>query len=443
MSEGATHYLANDIFNPSVMRGIYDVIAPQYPDALKIQESFFPYEEYSTDEAVDFFQHNYWGMTPATSLGADPMNIGIPSGFYKGYEFGYWGEQSVFSNKDLLQVKNPVQPYQADGSTPNLWGQGMVTQDIQHQKYRFNVLKEAFCAALIGAGTFHFYADGVDAYYPGPGSTNYVLNPHYRLSVVSSGTVSHGGWTTGGTWATASTATPVKDLNQMLLYMSQTLGLQVTEIWLSRANAQYLIDADETAAWIEKSPKMAEAMLTVESGLAALNKVVGANDGIRWIIEDRTYPERMLITAPTVASTSTSVVVDNDACLGSLTTPTVMFHKADGRERLVTLSGVSSNTLSWTTASDVDISMDRGDFIIYNKRFMDEDKIVFKTTRNDLQRFGSLPVSTSPDDPFTPGTHLYAQQITVKPNWHVAQGLMFKGGPVVFSNGGWCTLETY
>jgi len=442
MSEGATHYLANDIFKPNVMRGIYDVIAPQYPDALKIQESFFPYEDYSTDEAIDFFQHNYWGMTPATALGADPMNVGIPSGFYKGYEFGYWGEQSVFTNKDLLQVKNPVAPYQADGITPNLWGQDMIAQAIQHQKYRFNVLKEAFCAALIGDGTFHYYADGVDAYYPGPSSTSYILNPHYRLSVVAAGTVTYGGWTTGGTWATAASATPVKDLNQMLLYMSQTLGLQVTEIWLSRKNAQYLIDADETAAWVEKSPKMAEAMLTVEAGLAALNKVVGANEGIRWVIEDRTYPERMLITTPTVASTSTTVVVDNDAPLGALTTPTVMFHKADGQERLVTLTNVSSNTLTFT-AADLNISMDRGDFVIYNKRFMAEDKIVFKTTRTDRQRFGSLPVQTSPDDSYTPGVHLYAQQIEKKPNWHINQGTLFRGGPVVFGNGGWCTLDCY
>jgi len=440
--EGAIHYLANDIFKPNVMKGIFDVIAPQYPDALKIQEGFFPYEEYSTDEAIAYFMQNYWGMTPPTALGVDPMSIGIPSGFYRGYEFGYWGEQSVFSNKDLLQVKNPVKPYQADGMTPNLWGQEMITQAIMHQKYRFNVLKEAFCGALIGDGVFHFYGDGVDAYYPGPGSTNYILNPHYRLDVSSAGTVTHGGWTTGGSWATAASATPIYDLNQMILYMAQKLGLQVAEIWLSRTAAQYIIDADETAAWVERSPKLAEAMLTVESGLSALNKVVGAGEGIRWIIEDRTYPERMIIKTPTVASSSTTVVVDNDAPLGSVTTPTLMFHKADGSERLLTATNVSSNTITFT-AAHLDISMDRGDFIIYNKRFMAEDKIVFKTTRSDRQRFGSLPVQTSPEDDFSPGIHPYAQEIIKKPNWSVVQGIFFRGGPVVFGNGGWCTMDVY
>jgi len=440
--EGAIHYLANDIFKPNVMKGMFDVIAPQYPDALKIQESFFPYEEYTTDEAINYFQHNYWGMTPATALGADPMPIGIPSGFYRGYEFGYWGEQSTFTNKDLLQVRTPTQPFKADGVTPNLWGEAMVSQAIQHQKHRFDVLKEAFCGALIGDGTFHYYADGVDAYYPGPGATNYILNPHYRLSCVAAGTVTYGGWTTGGTWATAASATPIKDLNQMILYMAQSLGLQVTEIWLSRKNAQYIIDADETAAWVEKSPKLAEAMLTVESGLAALNKVVGAGEGIRWVIDDRTYPERMIIKTPTVASTSTTVVVDNDAPLGSVTTPTLMFHAADGRERLVTATNVSSNTITFT-ASDLNISMARGDFVIYNKRFMAEDKIVFKTTRTDRQKFGSLPCQTSPEDSLTPGIHLYAQDIIRKPNWSIVAGLYFRGGPVVFNNGGWCTLDTH
>jgi len=442
MSQGASHYIANEIFSPNVMKGIYDVIAPQYPNSLKIQESFFPYEEYTTDEMINYFQHNFWGKTPATALGADPMQIGIPSGFYKKYEFGYWGEASVFTNKDLLKVKNPTKPYKADGVTSNLWGEEMITQAIMHQKYRFNTLKEAFCAALISAGNFHFYADGTDVYYPGPGSTNYILNPHYRLSAVSAGTVTYGGWTTGGTWATKASAKPINDINQMILYMAQKLGLQVTEIWLSRLAAQRLLDADETAQWVEKSPKLAEAMLTVESGLSALNKVVGSGEGLKWVIEDRTYPDRMIIKSPTVAGSSTTVVVDNDACLGSLTTPTLMFHKADGRERLVTATNVSANTITFT-ASDLDLSMDVGDFIIYNKRYMDDDKLIFKTTRSDLQRFGSLPVSTSPEDEFSPGVHLYAQEIIKKPNWHVVQGTLFQGGPVVFQNGGWATLEVF
>ena len=441
--EGAINYLANEIFSPNVMKGMFDVIAPQYPDSLKMQESFFPYEEYMTDEAINYFQHNYWGMTPATALGADPMPVGIPSGFYRGYEFGYWGEQSTFTNKDLLQVKNPTRPYKADGITPNLWGEEMVALAIRHQKHRFDTLKEAFCGALIGDGVFHYYADGIDAYYPGPGATNYILNPHYRLSAVTAGTVTYGGWTTGGTWATKASATPVHDLNQMILYMAQKLGLQVTEIWLSRKNAQYLIDADETAAWVERSPKLAEAMLTVEGGLAALNKVVGGGDGLKWVIEDRTYPERMIVTKPTIASTDTTVTVDNDAPLGSDTTATLMFHKADGRERLITLASFTGNVLTWTTAGDLDIGMDRGDFIIYNKRFMAEDKIVFKTTRIDRQKFGSLPCQTSPDDPLTPGVHMYSQEITRKPNWSIYAGLYFRGGPVVFGNGGWCTLDVH
>lgn len=442
MSEGSIHYLANKIFNPNVMKGIYDVIAPENENSLKIQEAFFPYEEYTTDEAISYFQNNFWGMTPPSALGADPMSIGIPGGFYRGYEFGYWGEYSRFDNKDLLQVKDPTKPYKEDGVTPNLWGEGMITKAMLHQKRRFDTFKEAFCAALIGAGNFHYYGDGVDNYYPGPGSTDYVLNPHYRLSCVSSGSVTYGGWTTGGTWATKASATPIYDVNQMLLYLANTLGLQVTEIWLSRKAAQYLIDADETAAWVERSPKLAESMLTVESGLSAMNKVVGGEGGLKWVIEDRTYPERMIITTSSVASSSTSITVDNDACLGSLTTPTVMFHKADGRERLVTLTNVSSNTLSFT-ASDLDLSMDRGDFIIYNKRFMSEDRLVFKTTRTDRQRFGSLPVQTSPEDTFTPGVHAYAQEIVKKPNWHLVAGTFFRGGPVIFGNGGFTTLEIY
>jgi len=442
MSEGATHYLANEIFSPNVMKGIFNVIAPENQDTLKIQNEFFPYEEYSTDEAISYFQHNFWGMTPPTALGADPMSVGIPGGFYRGYEFGYWGEYSRFGNKDLLRVKNPVSPYKADGVTPNLWGEEMVTQAIMQQKHRFDTFKEAFCGALIGAGNFHYYGDGIDAYYPGPGSTDYILNPHYRLSAVSAGTVSYGDWTTGGTWATAASATPIYDINQMLLYLAQKLGLQVTGIKLSRKAAQYLIDADETTAWVEKSPKLAESMLTVESGLSALNKVVGAEGGLNWDIDDRTYPERMIITTPTVASSSTTVTVANDVCLGSLTTPTVLFHKADGRERLVTLTNVSSNTLSFT-ASDLDISMDRGDFIVYNKRFVDEDKLVFKTTRTERQRFASLPVQTSPEDSFSPGVHAYAQEVIKKPNWDVVVGTYFRGGPVVFGNGGWATLEVF
>lgn len=442
MSQGSANYIANEIFNPNVMKGIYDVIAPLYPNSLKIQEAFFPYEEYSTDEAIAFFMHNYWGKTPPTALGADPMTIGIPTGFYKQYEFGYWGEQSVFANPDLLKVKNPVQPYKADGITPNLWGEGMMTQAIMHQKYRFNTLKEAFCAALISDGTFNFYGDGINVHYPGPSSSELILNPHYRLTVVSVSTVKYGKWATGATWATKATATPIHDINQMILYMAQKLGLQVTEIWLSRLQAQYIIDADETAQWVQQSPKLAEAMLTVESGLSALNKVVGGGEGLKWVIEDRTYPDRMIITSTSVGEGSSSVTVDSDACLGGLTTETVMFHKKDGREELVTLTSASSDTLGFT-AAHLTLSMEPGDFVIYNKRYMAENKLVFKTTRLDLQKFGSLPVQTSPEDSFTPGVHLYAQEIVKKPNWSVVQGTFFQGGPVVFQNGGWCTLTTH
>ena len=439
--QGSANYIANQIFSPHVMQGIFDVIQPRTADALRIQEAFFPYQEYSTDEMLNYFRHLPWGKTPPTTLGADPMMVGIPGGFYKGYEFGYWGEASRFESKDLLQVKNPVRPYKGDGSTPNLWGEEMMTMALANQKHRFNTLKEAFCAALLSTGNFHYYADGVDNYFPGPSSTSYILPAHYRLSCTSSGTVTYGGWTTGGAWSTAASATPTKDLNQMLLYLSTKLGLQASEIWMSRQVAQYLIDADETASWVEKNPELSKAMLTVESGLTALNKIVGSN--IKFVIDDRTYPERAVITTPTVASSSTTVTLDNDALFDGSTTPTIMFHKASGEERMVTATNVSSNVVTFT-ASDLDISMEVGDFVIYNKRFMnDESKIVFKTTNTDLQRFASLPVQTSPEDEFSPGAHTYSDQVVKKPNWFIVAGFLFRGGPTVFNQGGWATLDVY
>ena len=439
--QGAANYIANQIFRPHVMRGIYDVVAPMFPDSLKLQESFFPYKTYESDEMINYFQHHPWGQTPPTTLGTDPMMVGIPTGFYKEYEFGYWGEASRFESKDLVRVKNPIQPYKADGVTPNLWGAEMMTMAMRNQKHRFDTLKEAFVGALLSAGNFHYFSDGIDNYYPGPSSTDYILPPHYRLSCVTAGTVTYGGWTTGGTWATAGSAKPTHDLNQVILYAATKLGLQVTEIWLSRKVAQYLIDADETASWVEKNPELSKAMLTVESGLTALNKIVGPN--INFVVEDRTYPERMIVVTPTIASTSTTVTVDNDAVCGSDGTPTLMFHKADGRERLVTATDVTSNVITFA-ASDLDLSMTPGDFIIYNKRFMSsDDKIILKTNRIDLQEFVSLPCQTSPEDSYSPGVHLYSQEIVKKPNWSVVAGTFFRGGPAVYNPGGWLTLDVY
>jgi hypothetical protein len=440
MAEGSSNYIANDIFSPHVMQGIFDVIDPLYPDALKLQEAFFPNEDYTSEEIIAYFRNNFWGMTPPTALGADPTSIGIPGGFYRGYEMGYWGEYSDFTNKDLVQVKNPERPYKADGVTPNLWGEDMMRAAMAHQKHRFNVFKEAFCGSLLGDGTFHVYGDGVDYYFPGPSSTDYILDPHYRLSVVTAGTVSYGGWTTGGTWATASKATPIKDLNEMLLYMARDLGLQCSEIWLSRKNAQYLVDADETAAWVSKNPNLSHAMLTVESGLNALNKIVG--DNVQFVLDDRTYQERMVITQPTVASSSTSIYIDNDAPFGSVTTPKIMIRKADGRERLLTATNVSSNVIT-ITASDCDLNLAIGDWVLYNKRFMPEDKIIFKTNRTDLQRFASLPCQTSPGDTFSAGVHTYSQEIIRKPNWKIVAGTLFRGGALVLGSGGWCTLDCH
>ena len=443
MSNAASLYFANQIFSPNVMKGIYDVIEPEYPDKMRLQENFFPREDYSSDEMIAYFNHNFHGMTHPTSLGADPMQVGIPGGFYRGYEFGYWGEFSRFENKDLLQVKNPTQPYKADGVTPNLWGDLMMAQAMNHQKHRFQTFMEAFCGSLLTTGNFHIFGDGIDHYYPGPSSTDYILDAHYRLDCTSAGTVSKGGWTTGGTWATAATALPVHDLNQMLLYMSQSLGLQVTEIWMSRQAAQYLIDADATAAWIEQVPDLSRAMLTVESGLTALNKVVGSN--ISFNIEDRTYPERMLITGSTVASSSTTCTIDNDAPFRGAASAKVMFHKAHGdiagKERLVDVT-IASNTLTFS-ASDLDISMERGDFVIYNKRFVDPKYIIFKTTRSDRMRFGSVPCSPESTREPAPGVHTYSQLFEVKPNWWIVGGTYFRGGPVIFGSGGWATLKVY
>lgn len=442
--EGSSHYIANQIFSPNVIKGIYDVIAPQYPDSLKVQNAFFPDESYTTDEAILYFQHNFWGMTPPTALGADPMPIGIPGGFYRGYEAGYFGEYSRFESKDLVQVKDPTQPYKADGTTPNLWGEDMMRNAMAHQKHRFQTFQEAFCGALIGAGTFHIVGDGIDYYFPGPASDNYILDPHYILSCVSAGTVTYGGWTTGGTWATAASATPIKDINQMVLYLAQTLGLQVSEIWLSTQAAQYLIDANETAAWIEKNPELSRTMLAAETAAVTLNKVVGGN--VKFVVDDRTYAERMVIKTPTIKNSSTTVVVDNDAPLpgadGTVSLKT-MFHTADGVERLVTITDKTTNTLTFAASDLDDVSMQVGDFIIYNKRFVDEDKLIFKTTRTDRARFASLPCQTSPDDGLTPGVHVYTQEFTKKPNWAIVAGIYSRCGPMVFGSGGWATLEVY
>lgn len=439
MSEASSLYFANDIFDPSVIKGIYDVIEVGSPDDTKIQSAFFPEESYTTEEAILYFQHNFWGMTPPTALGADPMPIGIPGGFYRGYEFGYWGEYSRFESKDLLQVKNPTQPYKADGVTPNLWGEDMMRRAMAHQKQRFVTFKEAFCAALISAGNFHYFGDGIDNYFPGPGATDYILDPHYRLSAVSAGSVTYGGWTTGGAWSAAATATPIKDINQMILYMAQKLGLQVTEIWMSTQAAQYLIDADETAQWVEKNPELSRTMLAAQSAEVSLNKIVGGN--VKFVIEDRTYPERMVIKTPTVASSSTTCNLYNDTGFHGDSSGWVMFHTKEGRERLVEVT-VASNTLTFT-AADLNISMSEGDFVIYNRRLMDEDKLIFKTTRSDRMKFASLPCQTSPDDTLSPGVHVYTQEFIKKPNWGITAGTLFRGGPAVFGPGGWATLEIW
>ena len=442
--EGSSHYIANRIFSPNVIKGIYDVIAPMYPDINKAQQSFFPDEAYTTDEAIAYFQHNFWGMTPPTALGADPMPVGIPGGFYKSFAAGYFGEYSRFESKDLVQVKDPTAPYKADGITPNLWGEGMMRNAMAHQKHRFETFKEAFCGALIGAGNFHIFGDGIDRYFPGPSSTDYILEPHYRLSAVSAGTVSYGGWTTGGTWATAATATPIKDINQMILYLAQTLGVQVTEIWMSTLAAQRLIDADETTSWIEKNPELSRTMLATESAAITINKVVSGD--VKFVVDDRTYAERMVIKTPTVENSSTTVVVDNDAPLpgadGAVSLK-VMFHTADGVQRLVTITDKTANTLTFAASDLSDVSMQPGDFIVYNKRFVNDDKLIFKTTRTDLQKFASLPCQTSPEDTLSPGVHVYSQEFVKKPNWGITAGTFARTSPIIWGPGGWATLEVF
>lgn len=436
MPEGSAMYLQNRIFSPNVIQNIFDSLQPINPDALKIQQAFFPWTAYTSDKALSYFRNNYWGMTPATSLGADPMQIGIPGGYYKGFSAGRWGEQSIFTNKDLEEIQDPEQPFERDGVTPRLWGEDMVRSALAHQKYRMNTLLEAFSAALVSKGTFHYFADGVDKYWPGPTSTDLILPQHYRLDVESSPP-----WDTGKKWDDDANAKPIFDLNQMILYLATKLGVQVTEIYMSSLAAHYLLEADETTGWIDKNPELSREMLKVQSVATSMSRIVGSKN-VAFTIDDRTYPEQMILTSPTVASTSTTVTVDNDAVFEGVTTPDVIFKRADGKERLVKLSNVSNNTLTFT-AADLDIAMNKGDIVIYNKRFMAENTVVFKTDKTQLQAFATLPLRVSPDDPRTPGVHTYSDEIVKKPNWYVVVGAMAHMGPIVWNPGGWATLKVF
>ena len=122
-----------------------------------------------------------------------------------------------------------------------------------------------------------------------------------------------------------------------------------------------------------------------------------------------------------------------------------MFHKASGdiagTERLVDVT-ISGDTLTFT-ASDLDISMERGDFVVYNKRFADPKYLLFKTNRTDRMRFASVPCTPDPNVEPAPGVHTYTDIVVRKPNWFIVGGTYFRGGPLVFGSGGWATLKVY
>ena len=107
MAEGSSHYIQNQIFSPNVIKGIYDVIAPKYPDSLKIQQAFFPDENYTTDEAIAYFRHNFSSRWPYES-GRQCVDVFVSPQQSRFLECAVYGDVFYARDRGKIIAHDPV-----------------------------------------------------------------------------------------------------------------------------------------------------------------------------------------------------------------------------------------------------------------------------------------------------------------------------------------------
>lgn len=395
-----------DIFKEPVMDTIINEFVPD-ADAFKLTDAFLPIKLVEKSKILDLIQHGAFGTTNPVNLDSDHKLISIPGNSYKEHTAGHWREGVQYGEEVLQEAIKPENPKER-------MGEALVTKALDVLDLRLNNLIEKVTAKLLITGKYSEARYGV----------NYEYDPKIPAKFMKDVT-STPGWTTGGTWATASAATPVADIIGAMIAMRNS-GLEPEKAYMSVKTMEQFYGATHTQTMVKASPQLVE-------GSANRARIFNTLTGIESEIDSRTYAEETRLTAASAAN-DTTLDVENAAEFAAGDVITI--RGASGQEEEATIDSITGNVI--TLVAGVTNSYLKGARVTVYKPFLPDGYVLFKArSRNRLaaNNWLSTPSIVKSKDWKNPqpGRYTWTYFQGNRPPYWLEVGAGISGGPKISS----------
>ena len=403
-------------FRAPVMDNIINEFVPA-SSSFVLTDEFLPFKEIDKSMMIDMINHGAFGRTSPVTLGADHSRIALPGSSYKDHKGGHWREAVQFDEVVLSEAVNPEMPTER-------WGEGLVTAALNLLDIRLNTLIETITAKVIITGKYSEARYGV----------NYEYNPGIPAKHFKD-VASTPGWTTGGIWTTAGSATPVADMMGLQLAM-YNMGLTPQNAYMTQNTLESFYNATATKTLISGSPNLVEKQ-------ADRKAIFDVTVGLPIIRDNRLYAEETrLVAASPATDTTLSVMSAADLTVGDVLT----LRNTLGQEEEVTIDtgGISGNVVTLTAG--VTNAYLAGDRVTVYKQYLPDGYVVVKAEtidRLEANNFLSTPslVGGSGWNNPQPGRYTWTH-FQDKVPYLLEVGAGIDGGPKV-SKCNWVVLKVW
>ena len=339
------------VFRQPTMDTIINEFVPP-EDTFLLTDKFLPFKLVDKDELVDLINHGAFGRTNPINLGADHKRIAIPGNSYKEHSAGHWREAVQFDEEVLAKAVNPAKPTER-------WGDGLATAALNFLDLRLNNLIEYVTSKILINGSYSEARYGI----------NYTYNPNIPAKYYKNVT-STPGWTTGGTWATAASATPIADIIGMKQFM-ETQGFNVDSVYMSINTLEKFYGATATQNMVKASPALV-------GNSANRQFVFETLTGVKIITDNRRYAEEARFAAISAAA---DTVLDVDSAAEFTAGDVITLRNTLGQEEDRTIDSITGNAITITAGTTY--AYKAGDRVTVYKQFLPDNYVIFSATNND------------------------------------------------------------
>lgn len=402
-----------NVFRPIVMDAIINEFVPD-PDAFLLTDAFLPFKLVDRSKLLDLINNGAFGRTNPVSLDAAHKLISIPGQSYKEHTVGHWREALQFGETVLQEAMNPAAPMER-------MGEKLATDATNLLDLRLNNLIEYLTAKIIINGQYSEARFGI----------NYTYNPNIPAKYMKNVTATPG-WTTGGTWATASAATPIADIVGMMIAMRR-YGLEPEIAYMSVSTMEMFYNAVNTQ-------NLMKASMQLVNQSADRSVIFSTLVGLSVKIDSRVYAEETRFTAASPV-TDTTLDVENSAefTAGDIIT----LRNTLGQEEEKTISSIAGNVITLTAG--VTNAYQKGDRVTVYKPFLPDGYVVIKARSKDRMipnNWVSSPSIVKSQDWTNPlpGRYTWTGFHHETPPYWLQIGAGISGGPKV-SRPNWGTLR--